>query len=294
MKERYEKTMGDTSIKPYRSWPGFKSAVCEEFFDKCKKDPDLLVFPRKDYLSVYCNGQQFVKLTPSKSKKVSQYSDDNEFKERKKTVSVGMPKDKERRAQQQIAARHLSRKTDIVICDMEFSIRKKDFGIKLPGIDLIGLDFSNPKLPRPVFIEYKRTKNAVKGKSGVLPHFNDMAEIYSNPELKKALAEGAMASYNILIDLGVLDAEHLTNIDTENGWFAFLFTDLQVKDFYGYLSKILAKQKQDKNMLFPLRVASFDTYEETVLRTDKFEDITEFLRNNQEKAGRHPNKPVFN
>ncbi len=289
--------------KAMRAWSGFTEPLCESFFNKCNEDKELLVFPRYNYFSVYCEGRLFANIEPDKvvyasscpkNKSLSELLNDVVFCDFKDIVRKGMPQDKERRSQHKIALHARDFVSDMFFCDFECKIPREYLNKeKTPEVDYIAIDLSDVSHPRPVLVEYKRTQYAIsKGTAKLEAHYSDFVKINKCPKVKTAIAEAALFSFNKLVDMGKINAKPIRFIDEDGLWFSFLFTDVPVKNFYGYLGKIVTQQNSSNaKHNIPLRVASFASDEDAVICTDAFTDIKQYLRVNyalSSKRNRYP------
>lgn len=243
----------ETNCLVLRKKPKLSKEV-KAFFKKCENDPELLIFARNNYYSVYCQGLVFATINPNSIEmpaavrakfanegklfsKPDLANYDKSFGEIKEKVKLGMPKDIERK-QQQVIARN-SQKGDMIVCDFEYSLPNEMFGSKKkPEIDLVALDFSSPIKPCVWVIEYKCQKNSLEGTQGVSEHFKDFENINGSPYFKDFVVS-VFNSYNALVSEGIIRGKVEVHFNGEvDVRFAFLFTDFEKSDYKPYLDSL--------------------------------------------------------
>lgn len=197
--------------------------------------------------------------------------------ELKKVVYKGLPKQIERKYQQKIARQHYRQfdgNKNLIICDFEFTL-EEIFTLKSAEVDLVAIDVNDIDKPVVYLIEYKCTTNALKEKpnsnskssSGILGHYQDFSEIHEAEKkgaikAETAIKEGAITSYNFLLELGALEGPAIDpeiDLDCVSFKYGFLFTDLKESQYKGYLKKIAKDDDLD------VKVWHFDTPEQVVL-----------------------------
>lgn len=275
---------------------------CKSFLESVVQDDELLVYLRNNYLSIYHNGNRYAKIEDSGS--IEMMGEDYEkyfikhgikwlydelgrasIEERiklyqkyplelKKVVWEGLPNTIERKYQQKIACRHnrqFAGNKNLIICDFEFTLEEK-ITSKAAEVDLVAIDVNDIDKPVVYLIEYKCTINALKNDkgSGILGHYRDFCEIHNSEKegaikAETAIKEGAITSYNFLLELGALEGPAIDpeiDLDCVSFKYGFLFTDLKESQYKAYLKKIAKDDALD------VKVWHFDTWEQVVLADD--------------------------
>ncbi len=267
----------------------FVDKTTQSFFTASKNDNELLICYRdplmsSNFFSIYHDGLRYAEIggTPNFIKQhphldanvksalqkslltaYSQYP--NEIKS---AVKLGMPKMKERRRQQVIATKNKT--APYVVCDFEFAVQSNILKGYKPEFDLIAVNRTNDKIVIAI-IEYKCTPSALKGKSGIVQHYEDFIRS-SEMENIKIIKESILLRYNTLCELGILSYEPISHcVNDIEVMFSFLFTDLDSKQYIRYLEKI-------NDGRLPVKIAHFNKPEDVMLSEACFIELNDFLK----------------
>lgn len=266
-----------------RKAPNIRNEKVRTILEKCKLDPELSIFLRDNYYSVYCKGLVFATIKPqsiamsdSVKKKLRPKTPAIEYYEQrfdliKEVVKQGMKNDIERERQQIISSNNDSE--GMAVCDFEYAIKKEYMNNDCkPEIDIVAVD--NSQNPMIYIIEYKCTPAALKEPRGVVGHYLDFVRIKESSTFPDFI-NSIIVSYNTLVNEAIIKNQSIAPISTKRVKFAYLFTDLDKSTYIPYLRKVV---DQKKNL--PVLVAHFDDHKAVKLSSAAFVPIEEFIKEN--------------
>ncbi|MBM9535975.1 hypothetical protein [Desulfobulbus alkaliphilus] len=233
--------------------PGFMKSLIDHdgalhpILERIQRDNTLLLCIRDNYINIYYRGGNLLRITGNKhSQKYKAFFDTNY---NKNGFSINLPSSdidssndaelwsksfstikevmdsyfeknkKSEREFQQLVVRentrsNISNQTEYFVTDIELSSHNARFDMS--AVKISSKDRKILKNCKPVFFEMKYSIDALKGKSGMLKHIQDMDSLVSNKEIYDSIVENIEIQFKDMYELGLINYKKPQNKDIED------------------------------------------------------------------------------